>query len=155
MTVNNLAVAARSPIVGRAVAPRRVSSPCARGGVLLVVLALAVTACATLAPGADPRVVRAEQLLKSADVGYGIAMEWYFRPGIAAGLNPTQRAALEALRTGFDPAYKGLQHALDAYKSGRAEGLDVKKSELRALFRAAQDAVSALAGPLLGVPMED
>lgn len=48
--MRNLAVAARSPIGGRAVAPRRVSSPGARGGVLLVVLALAVTACAGTSP---------------------------------------------------------------------------------------------------------
>lgn len=81
---------------------------------------MAVVGCATLAPGADPYVVRAEQALRAGDALYVDGMAYYFTPGVAAGMSPNVKAIFEAVRTGFDPAYKDLQGALDSYKAVKA-----------------------------------
>jgi hypothetical protein len=56
----------------------------ARFALFLVLALLAATGCATLAPGADPVVVRAQQALEGGDAIYKDAMEYYFTPGVAA-----------------------------------------------------------------------
>jgi hypothetical protein len=94
------------------------SSASRRGAAAL--LCLVFVGCATLAPGADPVVVRAEQTLAGGDALYGDAMAYYFTPGVAASLAPGATKVFEAVRTGFDPAYKDVQKALDAYKAVKA-----------------------------------
>lgn len=118
---------------------------------LALFLALALAGCATLAPGADPKVVRTEQALASADVAYAVVMEWYFRPGVVPLLKPDQIKALELVRTGYGPAYAAVQGALDGYKAGRAEGLTEKKAALKALLEEAGKVLTAHAGPLLSL----
>ena len=84
------------------------------------VLLLVLVACATLPPGADPIVVRAEQTLSGADAVYGEAMAYYYRPGVAPTLGKDAIVVFEAVRTGYDGPYKAVQSALDTYKAIRA-----------------------------------
>ena len=73
--------------------------------------------CASVAPGSDPVVVRTEQALKASDEIYRQAMEFWFTPGVAPALSTPVSKALEAVRVGFDPAYKAVQGTLDTYKA--------------------------------------
>jgi len=105
--------------------PRR--SPRISGaGVLLsrvcaaLFLVAVLTSCATLAPGQDKYVVRAEQVLSASDVVYAEAMKYYFSPGVAPNLGKDAVKAFEFARVNFDPAYKEVQKALDMYKTVRS-----------------------------------
>lgn len=119
-------------------------------GALLVVLLmldaiLLVAACAHVAPGEDPVVVRTEQALVVADAIYRDAMGWYFTPGVAATLSPSTTRVFEQVRTGFDPAYKGTQKALDAYKAVRRAIAAGQAGDQAAALQAVNDAVAKLA----------
>lgn len=86
---------------------------------LLVVVAL-VAACASVAPGSDPFVVRGEQTLAMADALYADGMAYYFSPGAAASLSPRAIAVFETVRTRYDGPYKAAQKAIDTYKAASA-----------------------------------
>jgi hypothetical protein len=85
----------------------------------LLVLLLIVSSCATLAPGADPIVVRAEQMLAGGDAIYSEAMAYYYKPGVAATLGRDAVPIFEAFRTGYDKPYQSTQKALNTYKAAK------------------------------------
>lgn len=87
---------------------------------LVVVAACSSLSCATVAPGQDKYVVRAEQTLAAADIVYAEAMRYYFAPGVAQTLGRDAVKAFEFARVNFDPAYKEVQGALDTYKLVRS-----------------------------------
>lgn len=87
---------------------------------LALCLVAVLTSCATLAPGQDKYVVRAEQVLSAADVVYAEGMRYYFAPGVAPNLGRDAVKAFEFARVNFDPAYKEVQKALDMYKTVRS-----------------------------------
>lgn len=99
---------------------------------LLFVLVGSFVGCASTAPGNDPVVVNAEKGLASADVVYGALMGFYFDN--AKTLPPAVVAVMEKIRTGFDPAYKSAQAALDLYKSGKAKDMGDSFVNLRKLL---------------------
>jgi len=122
-----------------------------RGSAAALVLVLLV-GCATLAPGADPVVVRTEQALRSGDALYADTMAWWFAPGVAPTLSRDVSRVLDKVRTGYDPLYKDVQRALDTYKAvRRAVDAGQAGDTMRALteLRRATDALSALINQVL------
>ncbi len=111
---------------------------------VVAILAL-VAGCVHLAPGADPIVVRTEQTLKSADITFSVAMDWYVRN--KPTLSEAAQRPFIALRDGYDPAYKDIQKTLDAYKQGRATGSSINTALLRSLFVAADEIMHQVGGP--------
>lgn len=113
---------------------------------------LVVAGCNTLAPGADPIVVRAEQGLAAADVIYKESMAYYFSPGVAATLSPSVVRIFETVRTGFDVPYKAVQGALDTYKALRtpaaAAAITEKQNALAAVMNPAVSVVPKTLKPV-------
>ena len=113
---------------------------------LLLALALVLAVgCATLLPGEDPIVVRAEQTLEASLAVYDAGMTW-------CKANPqhlTQEAAkvAEAVRTGFPPAYRSLDSALQLYKAGKRKDLLSESDELRRLVEQLLLIVRLAGGP--------
>lgn len=99
-----------------------------------------------VAEGSREKVVRTEQALKLADFAYREAMQFYFAPGRVATMSREVVIAFDALRVGFDPAYKAVQAALDVYKRGGADTLDMAFEALRSLLNSVLAHVLA-AGP--------
>lgn len=111
---------------------------------IVVVLALALVACASVAPGNDPVIVNAERGLAAADVIYAESMRYYFSPGVGATLSKPAVTIFEAVRTGFDPVYKAVQGALDTYKL-------VKTAEANAKLIAKQQEMATLLNPAASI----
>lgn len=86
--------------------------------VLALLVAVLVTACATIKQGEDPVVVRAQQTLAIGQEVYDSAMTWC--RANAASLSPPGLVMVNKLRVDFPPAYRALDTALDAYKAGKA-----------------------------------
>lgn len=99
---------------------------------------LLISACVSVALGADPIVVRTEQALSASDVIYKAAMEFYFAPGVASLGQPTVQV-FESVRTGFDPAYKAVQSSLDTYKILKAATTPDQAAIERARSKLAED----------------
>lgn len=114
------------------------------GAVVALALVVSAAACAHLAPGADPVVVRTEQFLTASDGAYASLMKWYFSPGVASTLSPSVTRALEKVRTGFDAPYKKVQAALDRYKVNKSAGIRTEMAALQALLQTAAEAVGGL-----------
>jgi len=93
-----------------------------RNRYVVILLALSLAGCASVAPGEDPVVVRTEQMLASGDAFYVDAMQYYNTPGVVEKLGRDGVRVFETFRTGFDKPYYVLQAALDLYKASRARG---------------------------------
>lgn len=111
---------------------RRAPVPLRRAAALSAIfLVLALGACATLAPGADPIVVRTEQGLEAALAVYDAGMVWC--KANPQHLTPEAAKVAETIRTGFPPAYRSLDSALQLYKAGKRKDLLSETDELRRL----------------------
>lgn len=134
-----LAPAHRAPVQG--------SGPYTAGGgsrLVAVALLVFVAACASIAPGEDPVVVRAEQALAGSDAIYKDALAYWFAPGVAATLSPGVSRVFETVRTGFDPVYKDAQKALDTYKAAKVAVAAGKTGDPAAAQAALSEAVGKL-----------
>lgn len=120
-----------------------------RGGHLAVALAavLLVSSCATLAPGADPIVVRTEQTLEASLAVYDAGMTWC--KANPQHLTPGAAAVAETIRTGFPPAYRSLDSALQLYKAGKRKDLLAETDEIRKLIEQLLLIVKLAGGPEL------
>lgn len=139
-------------IIGLAAAPRSATRILLRGGAALFLL-VTLSACKTLAPGADPVVVRTEQALRAGDALYADTMAWWFAPGVAPTLSRDVSRVLDKVRTGYDPLYKDVQRALDTYKAvKRAVAAGQAGDTMRTLaeLQRATDALSALINQVIG-----
>jgi outer membrane PBP1 activator LpoA protein len=130
----------------------RVPSPARvprRGGRLAAVpalfLALALASCATLLPGEDAIVVRTEQTLEASLAVYDAGMTWC--RANPAHLTPEAAKIAEAIRTGFPPAYRSLDSALQLYKAGKRKDLLSETDELRRLVEQLLFLVRLSGGP--------
>lgn len=81
---------------------------------VLVLLAI-LTACATLAPGSDPIVVRVEDVLVDSLAVYDSTMRLHYQ--VSTQEPPAVYAALERVRPVFPKAWRGLDASLQAYKA--------------------------------------
>jgi hypothetical protein len=109
---------------------------------LMAAMGLGLVGCATVAPGEDPVLVHAQQTLSGATPIYGAAMKFYFAN--AATLSPQLTAAFEKIRTGYGPAYKALDDAVDAYKAGKKPDLAGLEAALSQLIADASTLVNVL-----------
>lgn len=118
-----------------------------RGGRLTAVPALllvfALVGCATLAPGADPVVVRTEQALEAALAVYDAGMTWC--EGHQAELTPEAAKVAEAVRTGFPAVYRSVDSGLQLYKAGK--GAPPDPAELNRLVLQLTELVRLAGGP--------
>jgi hypothetical protein len=111
------------------------------GAMLLGILG---SGCATVKPGQDPILVHAQQTLAGATPVFDGAMKWYFAN--AKGLAPSATAVFEKVRTGYGPAYKALDDAVDAYKAGKTVDLPSLEASLTSLITDAVNLVATLKG---------
>lgn len=112
--------------------PRRAS----RGGrylamPLAVLLVLSIAACASLAPGADPIVVRTEQAMEASLAVYDAGMTWC--RANPQHLTPAAAAVAETIRTAFPPAYRSTDSALQLYKAGKGGDVMAASDEMQRL----------------------
>ena len=120
-------------------------------GVLLSRVALALflvvgmAGCATLAPGEDPIVVRTEQTLEASLAVYDAGMTWC--KANPQHLTPAAAQVAEAIRTGFPPAYRSLDSALQLYKAGKRKDLLAETDEIRRLIEQLLLIVKLAGGP--------
>lgn len=112
---------------------------------VLAVLIVGTLGCATVAPGEDKLLVHAQQTLAGATPLYDGVMKWYFAN--AATLSPSATAVFEKVRTGFSPAYKALDDAVDAYKAGKKSDLAGLEAALTQLILDGTNAVNVLKAP--------
>lgn len=138
------AAPARRLSSGRGLLPRGLA-PQARGAALLVVVLVLTAACASVAPGEDPVVVRAEQALRAGDAIYRESMAYWYSPGVAPTFSPEVSQVFETVRVGFDPVYKDTQKTLDTYKDVRRAIAAGKAGDQVAAAKAVTDAVTKLA----------
>lgn len=129
----------------------RGSSPCGIGWrayaralpvLLLVVLA---AGCATLLPGEDPLVVRTEQTLEASLAVYDAGMVWC--KANPQHLTPAAAKVADSIRTGFPPAYRSLDSALQLYKAGKRKDLLAETDEIRRLIEQLMLIVKLAGGP--------
>lgn len=116
-----------------------------RGASLLVAAALLLTlgACATLAHGADPVVVRTEQALEVSLAVYDAGMTWCeSHPQM---LTADAAKAAETIRTGFPPVYRATDSGLQLYKAGK--GAAPNPGELNRLVAQLVELVRLAGGP--------
>lgn len=115
-----------------------------------VVVALAVlsAACATLAPGADPLVVRSEQVLKVAPSVYDAGMTW--AEANKAKIPASTLVVFEKIRVGFPPAYRAADEALTLYKAKKTNGLANAIPALERMLGDLATLVTAMGGPDIG-----
>ena len=116
-----------------------------RGASLLVAAALLLTlgACATLAPGANPVVVRTEQALEAALAVYDAGMTWCeSHPQM---LTADAAKIAEAVRTAFPPTYRSVDSGLQIYKAGKGAAPD--PGELNRLVAQLVELVRLAGGP--------
>lgn len=83
--------------------------------------------------------------MKGGDALYKDGMEWWFTPGVAPSLSKPVSKVLEAIRTGFDPAYQDAQKALDGYKAVKAAVAAGKSGDVVAAQGALGNAIDKLA----------
>ncbi len=102
-----------------------------RGGASLAagLAVLLLVGCATLAPGADPLVVRTEQTLEASLAVYDAGMTWC--KANPQHLTPAAAAVAETIRTTFPPAYRSLDSALQLYKAGKGGDITTGADELK------------------------
>lgn len=108
-------------------------------------LALLLAACATLAPGADPVVVRTEQAMAVGQFGYSAAMQWC--ADHAAVFTPAQLAVVNKVREGFPHTYYALQSALDGYKAGKTHDISAALSDFSLVLGQVYALVVSMGGP--------
>lgn len=111
--------------------------------VLFILLSL--TACATLAPGEDPIVVRTEQTLEASLAVYDAGMTWC--KANPQHLTPGAARVAETIRTAFPPAYRSLDSALQLYKAGKRKDLLSETDEIRKLIEQLLLIVKLAGGP--------
>lgn len=120
-----------------------------RGRGLLVVPALFTlllfSACATLAPGADPKVVRTEQALEVSLALYDAGMTWC--EGHPAKLSAEAAKVAEGIRVGFPLAYRTTDSALQLYKAGKGGDPLKEVDELERIARQLVELVKLAGGP--------
>lgn len=87
--------------------------------VLLLLGAGIFSACATLAPGSDPIVIRTQDVLSNSLSVYDSAMRLHYQ--VSREEPPAVYAALERVRPVFPKAWRGLQASLDGYKAGKTK----------------------------------
>lgn len=114
---------------------------------VLAVVLVVLAGCATLQPGADKPLVRAQQTLSGALPIYDGAMSWYFKN--AATLSPGTRAIFERVRVQLPVAYTALDTTVDAYKAGKGGDLVGLEAKLSDLIVQVVTAVQAAGGPNL------
>jgi hypothetical protein len=108
-------------------------------------LALSLGACATLAPGEDPIVVRTEQTLEASLAVYDAGMTWC--EANPQHLTPAAANVAETIRTAFPPAYRSLDSALQLYKAGKRKDLLSETDEIRKLIEQLMLIVKLAGGP--------
>lgn len=115
---------------------------------VLFVGLLAPQGCVPPKAGEDVKVIRAQQALKAGDEIYQAAMKVYF--ALPAGsLTAPEIKVFEAVRTGYDPAYKTLDAALDAYKAGKTGDLAGAQAALANLLNQVVGLIAKYGGPTL------
>lgn len=108
-------------------------------------LALSLASCATLLPGEDPIVVRTEQTLEASLAVYDAGMVWC--KANPQHLTPAAAKIAESIRTGFPPAYRSLDSALQLYKAGKRKDLLSETDEIRKLIEQLLLIVKLAGGP--------
>lgn len=111
----------------------------------LAVFSILVASCATLAPGEDPIVVRTEQTLEASLAVYDAGMTWC--KANPQHLTPAAAKIAESIRTGFPPAYRSLDSALQLYKAGKRKDLLSETDEIRKLIEQLMLIVKLAGGP--------
>lgn len=135
LPIRGLASLRPSLLRGRGAFPLRVAPAL----LLLVVL----SACATLAPGADPVVVRTEQALEVSLAVYDAGMTWCeSHPQM---LTADAAKIAEAVRTAFPPTYRSVDSGLQLYKAGKGGPPD--DGDLSRLVRQLAELVKLAGGP--------
>lgn len=86
---------------------------------LAVVLLAVLSACATVTPGSDPVVVRAQDVLSNSLAVYDSAMRLHYQ--VSTQETPAIYAAMERVRPVFPKAWRGLQASLEGYKAGKTK----------------------------------
>jgi hypothetical protein len=109
---------------------------------LAILLVLAV-GCATVGPGADPVVVKAEDVLTNSLTTYSAAMNWHFANSTKE--SPALYHAFEDFRVKFPVAWQALDSAKRQYQIKKANGT----ASLDAALTALSGLVSAVT-PLIG-----
>lgn len=84
---------------------------------ILVLIAGLSVSCATLTPGSDPVVVRAQDVLVDSLAVYDSAMRLHYQ--VSTQEPPAVYAALERVRPVFPKAWRGLNASLEAYKAAK------------------------------------
>lgn len=115
---------------------------------LALALAVGLVGCASVAPGQDKVVVNAQRALKAADAVYTASMQVYFALP-AQTLTVAEVKVFEAVRTGYDGAYKTLDAGLDLYKAGKASDVYAQQKALSDLLNQILDLVAKYGGPAL------
>lgn len=109
-----------------------------------------LSGCATLAPGADPVVVRTEQVLQAAPAVYDAGMTWC--EGHVAQLSPASLKVANDVRVAFPHAYRAADSALQLYKAGKGGDPLGQLAELERLTRELMTLVKLAGGPDLTPP---
>jgi hypothetical protein len=110
--------------------------------------ALMSTSCASIAPGEDPIVVNAQRALTAADAVYKAGMKVYFALP-AQSLTAAEVKVFEAVRTGYDGAYKALDTGLDGYKAHKQADVFAEQQALSSLLNQIVGLVAKYGGPKL------
>jgi hypothetical protein len=113
-------------------------------GAAIFLLAV-LSACASVAPGEDPIVVRTEQTLEASLAVYDAGMVWC--KANPQHLTPAAAKVAETIRTGFPPAYRSLDSALQLYKAGKRKDLLAETDEIRKLIEQLLLIVKLAGGP--------
>ena len=112
---------------------------------IAVALIIVLTACATVAPGSDPVVVRTEQTLKISSAVYDAGMTWC--EGHVAMLSPAALKLANEIRVAFPPAYRATDSDLQLYKAGKGGDVLGQMAELDRLARELMTLVKLAGGP--------
>lgn len=100
---------------GRGTTAARYLGPLPR--VILLLGAAVLSACATLAPGSDPVVVRTQDVLVQSMHLYDSLTQWH--RAHSREESPEVYAAIERLRPAFPKAWRGLRDALNVYRASK------------------------------------
>ena len=126
--------------------PAQSRVPGQRVGLLsLGALVLLLAACATLAPGTDPIVVRTEQTLKIGSAVYDAGMTWC--EGHVSALSPAALKLANDIRVAYPPAYRATDSALQLYKAGKGGDVLGQMAELDRIARELMTLVKLAGGP--------
>lgn len=117
-----------------------------RGGRgFLLVVAVLLSACATIQPGQDPLVVRTEQFLKVSPAIYDTALAWASRN--SSSMSPATLKMVNDFRVAFPVAYRTTDAALQVYKSNGTGDVLGQITALRDLIVQMNTIVKAFGGP--------